>query len=128
MSQRVACDAADLFGAATSYAGGDPTALGLAAACKPSRPISVGLIVGQEDFTYAGLAQNTSEWASLDGCQSTPAHETDAYGSADTYSCSAGSQLLARVVSNTSHNWPSGPQGEDQRNRMWAFYQANPHP
>jgi polyhydroxybutyrate depolymerase len=128
MSQRVACNAADLFAAATSYAGGDPTAVGGAQACTPSRPISVGLIVGQEDFTYAGLAQDTTLWQGIDHCGATPAHETDSYGSSDTYGCSAGTQLLARVVSNTSHNWPSGAQGEDQRNRMWSFFQANPHP
>src|SRR5207253_2894997 len=83
---------------------------------------------GQYDFTYAGLAQNASEWQAVDNCAPTPAHTTDAYGSTDTYSCAAGTTLLARVVNNTSHNWPSGAQGEDQRNRMWAFAMANPRP
>jgi polyhydroxybutyrate depolymerase len=128
MSQRVACDAADLVGAATSYGGGDPTAAGTAAPCKPSRPISVGLIVGQYDFTYAGLAQDATLWQGTDACSTTPASETDQYGSQSTYSCASGTQLWTRVVSNTSHNWPSGAQGEDQRQRMWAFFQANPLP
>jgi polyhydroxybutyrate depolymerase len=128
MSQRVACDAADQFASATSYAGGSPTAATLAARCSPSRPVSVGLLAGQEDFTYAGLGQNTTEWQSYDRCSTTPTHETDAYGSTDTYGCAAGTQLFARVVSNTSHNWPVGAQGQDQRNRMWAFFQANPLP
>jgi polyhydroxybutyrate depolymerase len=128
MSQRVACAAADLFAAATSYGGGTPTLGGSAAPCTPSRPISVGLIVGQEDFTYGGLAQDATEWRGYDGCSATPAHEADQYGSTDTYSCAAGTQVFARVVSNTSHNWPSGAQGEDQRNRMWAFFEADPLP
>jgi polyhydroxybutyrate depolymerase len=128
MSQRVACDAADKFASATSYAGGTPTAAALAAPCRPSRPISVGLLAGQEDFTYLGLAQNTTEWAAYDRCSTTPTHESDVYGSTDTYSCAGSSQLFARVVSNTSHNWPVGAQGQDQRNRMWSFFLANPLP
>lgn len=129
MSQRVACDAADTFAAATSYAGGSPTTgAALAAPCRPSRPIAVGLLAGQADFTYAGLAPNTNEWRGYDGCAPTPVHEADAYGTTDTYSCTAGTEVFARTVSNTSHNWPSGAQGEDQRNRMWAFFQRHPLP
>lgn len=128
MSQRAACDAADLFAAATSYAGGDPTAAGTSAPCRPSRAISVGLIVGQEDFTFAGLAQDATLWEGLDSCSSTPAQESDQYGTSSTVGCSGGSQVWTRVVSNTSHNWPSGAQGQDQRDRMWAFFQAHPLP
>jgi polyhydroxybutyrate depolymerase len=128
MSQRMACSAPDVFASATSYGGGTPTLSGFAAPCSPSRPISVGLFAGQFDFTYAGLAQNTSEWRAVDGCAAGPAHTTDAYGSTDTYACAGGSSVLSRVVNATSHNWPSGAQGEDQRNRMWAFLTANPRP
>jgi polyhydroxybutyrate depolymerase len=128
MSQRAACDAADEFAAVTSYGGGSPTAAGTAAPCHPSRPISVGLFAGQFDFTYAGLAQNTTEWRGYDGCSAPPVHTTDQYGSTDTYGCANGTQVVARVVANTSHNWPAGAQGEDQRNRMWSFFQANPLP
>ncbi len=127
MSQRVACEAADKFASVTSYGGGTP-ALASTLPCTPSRPISVGLFAGQYDFTYAGLAQNTNEWLGYDDCSPTPARTTDAHGTLDTYSCAAGTQVLSRVVSNTSHNWPSGAKGQDQRNRMWAFFQANPLP
>jgi polyhydroxybutyrate depolymerase len=128
MSQRVACSAADVFASSTSYGGGTPTAAGFATGCQPSRPISVGLFAGQFDFTYAGLSQNTSEWRGYDACGATATHATDTYGSADTYACAAGTSVLARVVNNTSHNWPSGAQGEDQRSRMWAFDMANQLP
>jgi polyhydroxybutyrate depolymerase len=128
MSQRVACDAADTFASATSYGGGTPTISGFAKPCAPSRPISVGLFAGQWDFTYAGLAQNASEWRAVDGCSATPTHTTDTYGSTDTYACAAGATVVARTVALTSHNWPSGAAGEDQRTRMWAFFTANPRP
>jgi len=128
MSQREACDAADLFAAVTSYGGGTPTLAEFAKPCQPSRAISVALFAGQYDFTYAGLAENASEWRQVDGCSSNPAHTTDTYGSQDAYSCAGGTTLLARVVANTSHNWPFGAQAEDQRNRMWSFLTANPLP
>jgi polyhydroxybutyrate depolymerase len=128
MSQRIACAAAAKFASVTSYGGGTPTLAGFATGCNPSRPIAVGLFAGQFDFTYAGLAQNTSEWRAVDGCAGAAAHTTDGFGSTDTYSCASGTQVLSRVVSNTSHNWPFGAQAEDQRNRMWAFFSANPLP
>ena len=128
MSQRLACAAADVFAASTSYGGGTPTLAGFATPCAPSRPISVALFAGQFDFTYAGLAQNTSEWRAVDNCTITPAKTNDPHGSTDSYACAAGTTVLSRVVKNTSHNWPFGAQAEDQRNRMWAFFMANPMP
>lgn len=122
MSQRLACAAADLFAKVSSYGGGTPTAAGFATGCSPSRPISVALFAGQFDFTYAGLAQNASEWRTRNGCAAGPMRTTDAYGTTDTYSCAAGTSVVSRVVANTSHNWPSGAQGADQRNRLWAFF------
>lgn len=127
MSQRVACEAADVFASVTSYGGGTPTPPG-AAPCAPSRPISVGLFAGQFDFTYAGLAQNTQEWVGRNACAATPTRTTDPYGTLDRYGCAAGTEVLERVVANTSHDWPAGDKGEDQRSRMWAFYEANPRP
>ena len=128
MSQRMACAAADVFASSTSYGGGTPTLAGFATPCRPSRPISVGLFAGQYDFTYAGLEQNASEWRAVNSCATTPTHTADAYGSTDSYACAAGTTVMARVVSQTSHNWPSGARGEDQRARMWAFFAANPRP
>jgi polyhydroxybutyrate depolymerase len=141
MSQRMACAAANVFAAADSYAGGDPTIeatydsevapyLGqfAGAPCTPSRPISVAMIVGQEDFTYPALSENATLWEGVDGCGSTPVAETDTYGSQDTYSCADGTQVMTRVVDFTSHNWPLGAAGDDQRARIWSFFMANPLP
>ena len=86
------------------------------------------MIAGQFDFTYAGLGENTSEWRAVDSCGATPVSASDQYGSSKTYACAAGTQVLSRVVSYTSHNWPFGAQAEDQRSRMWAFLSANPLP
>lgn len=125
MSERMACDAPDLIAAGTSYAGGDPTIAGTA--CRPSRPISFGVIAGNADFTYSTLAQNGAQWAGWDNCALTTTPSSDAYGSAVRYNnCPNGNQVWVRTVNNTSHNWPSGAQGVDQRNQMWSFYMAHP--
>ena len=128
MSQRTACAAADRFASVTSYGGGTPTLAGFATGCNPARKISVGLFAGQFDFTYAGLSQNTSEWRTVNACAGSPTVASDQYGTSTVYSCAGGSKVLSRVVSFTSHNWPAGAQGEDQRSRMWAFFTANPLP
>jgi polyhydroxybutyrate depolymerase len=128
MSQRVACDAADLVASANSYAGGTPTLGGFATACAPSRPIPVSLIAGQFDFTYAGLAPNTTEWRGYNACAAQAVRTTDPHGRTDTYACAAGTEVVSRVVNLTSHEWPSGAKGEDQRQRIWAFFQKHPRP
>jgi polyhydroxybutyrate depolymerase len=126
MSQRVACDAADVFASASSYAGGTPTLSGFGTPCRPTRPISVMLLAGQWDPVWFGLAQNTSEWRAVNGCSSTATRSTDQYGSTDTYACQSGTSVVTRTVNNTGHEWPSGAVGADQRARMWAFFTANP--
>lgn len=128
MSQRVACEAADVFASASSYAGGSPAPGGPAKPCTPSRPISVAMFAGQYDFTYPSLASNASEWRARNSCGASAVSASDAFGSTQTWSCAAGTQVVSRVVKNTSHNWPSGAQGEDQRERLWAFFEANPRP
>lgn len=126
MEQRAACEAADVFAAGVSYGGGSPTVSGRP--CSPSRPIAMALIAGQYDFTYASLASNTAQWRALNGCEATPGRTSDAYGTTDTYDCAAGTQVMSRTLANTSHNWPSGAAGEDQRARIWAFLSAHPRP
>lgn len=128
MSQRMACEAAHTFASVSSYGGGTPTLLGIADGCHPSRPISVAMLTGQLDFTYAGLAQNTLEWRGVLGCPSTARRTFDRYGTSRAFSCPGGAEVLSRVVYLTSHNWPLGAQAEDQRDRMWAFFTAHPRP
>lgn len=128
MSQRMACESAGTFASVSSYGGGDPMLLGIADGCHPARPISVAMFTGQLDFTYAGLGENTAQWRDVDDCGSNATRTYDLYGTTRTFSCSAGAKVVARVVYLTSHNWPLGAQAEDQRERLWAFFQANPRP
>jgi polyhydroxybutyrate depolymerase len=128
-SQRVACDAADSFASVVSYDGPSATLGPGATPCTPSRSIAVGLFEGEFDGNYLYLSQNVAEWLDYSSCNPTPVHTVDGFGSTDTYGCAAGTHVVARVLNNTSHNYPFGAaQMEDLRNRIWSFFQAHPLP
>lgn len=129
MSMRIACDVADVFAAATEFAGLRPT-LGFQP-CTPSRPIAVGLFHGDADpiAPVAADRRNRNEWIARNGCSPTPLHAADAYGTADVYSgCAGGVEVLWRVLTGQGHFWPTGTEQADQRDRIWAFLMAHPRP
>jgi len=127
-TQRAACGAADKFAAAVSYDGPSPTVVPGAAACSPSRPIAIGLFEGEYDGNMLYFPQNISEWLGYNACSASPASTTDSYGKTDAYNCAAGTQVVVRILKNTSHNAPYGAALEDYRNRVWNFLQAHPLP
>jgi polyhydroxybutyrate depolymerase len=129
MSMRLACDAADVFAASVEWAGESPTMNNQP--CNPSRPMPVGLFHGDADNIAPISADqaNRDEWIARNHCSTTPAHATDPYGTTDTYTgCSAGVAVLWRVLAGQDHFWPTGAKAADQRNRMWSFLTAYPHP
>lgn len=134
MADRLACDAASTFAAFAPYAGSSaqaalqPTGMG---GCNPSRPVPIAFFHGDQD-TSAPIAYqqaNRDWWINRNGCATTPTTSTDTYGSLAVYSpCAGGADIWWRVVANQTHAWPTGAKGEDQRNRMWAFFDAHPLP
>ncbi|HSW13425.1 MAG TPA: hypothetical protein VLI06_11340 [Solimonas sp.] len=129
MSQRAACDAGDLFAAATGYAGPSPAYEGHA--CHPSRPIAVGIFGGDLDPIMLSNYDEDSRdfWLANAGCNTTPHSSVDLYGRQERYTgCSAGMEIWFRVLSAQSHEWPLGPRGSDLRNRMWTFLMLHRHP
>jgi polyhydroxybutyrate depolymerase len=101
MTQRLACEAADLFAAAAPVA--FPIGLVPITACQPSRPIPVLTFQGLEDMVvpydgggpFASAAESFAQWRSIDGCGPEPLEETLVVGASrcetDT-SCAAGVQ------------------------------------
>lgn len=135
MSQRMACDAADLFAATASLAGTLPTqpfplapSAPAGSPCEPSRPIGVAMIGG--DFDPFMLTPNDEQsrdfWLAHNGCSGAPVTATDDYGRQDLYTACAGSvQVLWRVLANTTHGWPTDAAGDDLRMRVWNFLAAH---
>ncbi|MFF0457655.1 alpha/beta hydrolase family esterase [Nocardia africana] len=138
MSQRLACDASDVFADVTSWEGGDPTLPNPTllipspgSPCHPARPISVVIAQGQIDpisDPVAGVA-NVNAWAGRDGCPLPPAKSSDAFGTTAAYGpCRSATSVQYRVENGQAHQWPSGATGEDLRDRLWNFMFATTLP
>lgn len=134
MADRLACDAADKFAAFAPYAGASaqqslqPTGIG---GCSPSRSVPIAMFHGDAD-TQAPIGYqqaNRDWWIGTDGCATSPQRSTDHYGTLDRYTpCAGGAEIWWRVYPGGSHAWPTGAQGNDQRDRMWQFFNAHPLP
>ncbi|MFE3228969.1 alpha/beta hydrolase family esterase [Nocardia sp. NPDC059228] len=137
MSQRMACDAADLFAAVTSWEGTDPTdpnplePSAVGTPCTPSRPIAVGIFQGAFDpisNLVVGLA-NVRDWTRRNRCPATADPTSDRYGTHTNYQpCAAGTNVAWRVEYNTTHQWPTGAIGQDLRDQLWNFLDSRTLP
>lgn len=76
MTQRLACEAADLFAAAAPMA--FPIPFVPLSTCQPSRPIAVLMFMGLTDqlVNYASAAPSFQYWRTFDGCVGGPPDET----------------------------------------------------
>jgi polyhydroxybutyrate depolymerase len=123
MANALACDAADRVRTAVLVASGY---LGLGR-CAPSRPVSVLDIHGTSDHVvpYRGLRAFVGEWATRDGCGSTPTAVREQDGWPVTHlrwhRCADGVRMEHLRVSGDTHGWPSL---EDANQRIVAFLRA----
>jgi polyhydroxybutyrate depolymerase len=124
MSYRMACDHADKVAAIVSLAGAtfaDP------ARCKPSQPVSVLQVHGTADnvipyaggqilgHTFPSAEKTVATWASLDGCEATPAAsptmmnlddklEGDDASISTFTGCTSGSSVELWSIKNGAHS------------------------
>ncbi|KZS67311.1 MAG: PHB depolymerase family esterase [Mycobacterium pseudokansasii] len=129
MSNRLACDRADVFAAIAPIAG----TLGVGVACNPSRPVSVmeahgtadpvvpfngGKVRGRGGPSQAiSAAGMVDRWRAVDGCQGDPTmDELPNVGDGtvvrryDSRSCAAGTEVIFYRIDNGGHTWPGGKQ------------------
>lgn len=129
MSNRLACERADVFAAVAPIAG----TLGAGVACNPSRPVSVleahgtadrvvpfkgGDVRGRGGLSHAiAVAAMVDRWRAVDGCQGDPSIEelpTVGDGTVvrrfDSRSCAAGTEVVLYRIDNGGHTWPGGRQ------------------
>lgn len=129
MAERLACDAPDVFASVSAYAGASPVLFG--GPCAPRRPVSVGIFQGALDPVSSlgvGIA-NRDEWLTRNGCPLTPTTEPGVPLEASTYGpCKDGVKVVWRVYLLQGHNWPTGADNADIRNRMRALFEKNPLP
>lgn len=111
MSQRLACDAADLF-AAVAPVGGS-LALG---DCNPSRPIPNLMINSIDDpvVPYDLGVASFDIWKGLNSCDDAPeVTEPTSDTSCETFrSCAGGATTALCSIEGVAHTWPGGPLDE----------------
>jgi polyhydroxybutyrate depolymerase len=126
MSARLACDAADLVGAAAPVAGG----YGALPDCHPSRPVPILEIHGTADgiVPYDGrgspvrgdVASFLEQWRRLDGCTGPPRDRGVARGVTELRStrCADGVQVMHDRVEGEGHGWPGAGDVDGGRGRF----------
>jgi polyhydroxybutyrate depolymerase len=125
-AQRLACDAADVFAAVTSFAGGSPDDQDR---CVLSRPISVALFHGEDDAIIPIRAgtQSRNGWVERLGCDPTPIDDPAEDGASQRYSrCDGGVEVLWRVYPGQDHYPPSEPRRSEMVDEMWRFLDRFP--
>jgi polyhydroxybutyrate depolymerase len=129
MSNRLACDRADLFAAIAPVSG----TLRTSVACNPSRPVAVlevhgtadpivpfggGSMVGRGGSSDVVAAPAmVQRWRTADGCSGEPGEDTLPGGGDGTVvhrftsaACAAGTAVVFYQVDGGGHTWPDGPQ------------------
>jgi len=129
MSNRLACDRADLFAAIAPVAG----TLGAGVACHPSRPVSVlaahgtadplvpfkgGKVRGRGGVSHSiGAKSMADTWRTVDGCQADPSAQVlhnlgdgTVVHRFDSTACAASTEVVFYQIDNGGHTWPGGKQ------------------
>lgn len=138
MSQRLACEAADLFAASAPMA--FPIPFDPVTVCQPSRPIAVMTGMGLTDVlvhytgdVFPSAAETFARWKAIDGCTAAAPEETVVTGASrcETYTqCDAG--VEARLCSITADSFIGTPfEGHvlylnsdiDLSEEIWTFLQ-----
>jgi polyhydroxybutyrate depolymerase len=148
LSQRLACEAADVFAAVAPVAG----TLNFPG-CNPSQPISVIEFHGTGDqhipydggygpqslvnVNFASVKDSVGFWTSFDKCNSQPQTESVGDIKHETWTgCTASVELY--TVINGGHAWPGGVAGRSEADQptqsisaselIWKFFTAHPKP
>jgi polyhydroxybutyrate depolymerase len=129
MSNRLACDRADVFAAIAPIAG----TLGVGVACNPSRPVSVldahgtsdplvpfngGDVHGRGGLSHAVSVNSiVDRWRAVDQCQGDPSVEDlpnvgdgTVVHRYDYRPCADGTEVIFYRIDNGGHTWPGGTQ------------------
>jgi polyhydroxybutyrate depolymerase len=129
MSNRLACDRADLFAAIAPVAG----TLGVGVPCNPSRPVSVMQVHGTDDRLVpfnggvvhgrGGISHSVSatsmvdKWRSVDGCQGDwSTQELPDVGDGTLVhrfaasACADSTEVIFYKIDNGGHTWPGAKQ------------------
>lgn len=150
LSQRLACEAADLFAAVAPVAG----TLNFAS-CSPSQPISVIEFHGTGDqhvpydggygpeslvdVDFASVQDSVGFWSQFDGCNPQP--QTNSFDDIQHEvwtGCNGSTSVELYTIIDGGHSWPGGARGRANGDAptqsisasqlIWEFFAAHPKP
>ncbi|MBK9926508.1 MAG: prolyl oligopeptidase family serine peptidase [Anaerolineales bacterium] len=148
LSQRLACEASDLFAAVAPVAG----TLN-ASSCNPTEHISIIEFHGTDDqhvpyeggkgpeslvdVSFASVKDSVEFWSSFDGCNSQPQTESVEDIQHETWTgCAGSTSVELYTIIGGGHSWPGGRggwPGSDQPTQtisaselIWKFFAAHP--
>jgi polyhydroxybutyrate depolymerase len=138
MSQRLACEASDVFASVNASMANDveepwvDLVTGVSSPsqeCAPDRPISIYFSCGLFDVaTPDGCQPAAIAWAQRNGCDHFSGFD-DEYGHKRTYSqCDAGTQVIWRRWFWQPHNYLLGAYRDQWFTELNQFLPANPRP
>jgi polyhydroxybutyrate depolymerase len=129
MSQRLACEASDVFDVEEPWVDLVSGVTSPSQACVPDRPISVYLSCGLFDIaTPNGCEPTAVTWGERLGCGHSSGFD-DEFGHKRTYSqCDAGTQVIWRRWFWQPHNYLGGVYRDRWFIEMNQFFAANPRP
>jgi polyhydroxybutyrate depolymerase len=151
LSNRLACEAADVFRAVASVAGTDATS-----SCAPGRPVSVLHIHARDDthflfnggagadafrdtskvMDFVSVPETIARWVRRDQCTAPPQRMLDKPGAyCETHAgCAGGAQVQLCVTETGGHSWPGADrvrrgkapasQALDANDVIWRFFEA----
>ncbi len=150
LSQRLACEAADIFAAVAPVAG----TLNFSP-CTPSQPISVIEFHGTADqhipytggfgpeslvgVDFASVQESVDFWVSANGCTSQPQSNSFEDIQHDAWTgCTASTSVELYTVNDGGHAWPGGEAGRTEADPptqtisasqlIWEFFATHPKP
>lgn len=129
MSNRLACERADIFAAVAPVAG----TLGTGVACNPSQPVSVweahgtadplvpfkgGTVRGRGGVSHSiSVDSMVGKWRSADGCRGDPSMQAlpDVRDGTlvrrfESTACAANTEVILYKIDSGGHTWPGGKQ------------------
>jgi polyhydroxybutyrate depolymerase len=107
--------------------------------CRPSRPVSELLMIGDQDgVRYTGIPgrvisafQTTARWRALDGCAPAPvsSQQVSTVLQQTWTACTDGSAVGLYVIKGGGHDWPpvgaGSPTNYSASAAIWAFFSAH---
>lgn len=125
MAYRAGCERSDVFAAVA------PVGSALLVRCRPSRPLSVLHIQGEQDMNIpvSVAASSVEEMRKANGCSEPPVVTKASPVTLTRYApCRGDSEVVLATIAGAGHDWPFGARGYSATEQGWEFFSRHVQP